>query len=152
MRLGIASCVAAALASSGAAAAPAPPREVSALADQFFGTIKAGHAADAFRSALIGLGDSMGDEALRTASKKAADGLGGIGPISGWTPLRTTYISPDLIDQTYELKGSVIPMFFRFAIYNPGTSWRIVDIRYAPYADAEKGGYFGPAPGGAAAP
>lgn len=120
-----------ALSASSLARAEAPaavPSEIQEMADQFFAAVKDGHAADAFRSALVGLGAVVDEKSLKSAADNAEDRLRKLGPVVDWTPIRTKAIAPTFIEETYMLRCWLAPMFFRIDFYNSGARWKIVNI------------------------
>ncbi len=122
-------------------ATAAAPREVQALADQFFAMIKDGHAGDAFRSAMVGLGAAMGDGNTKAISTNTEESIRKLGGVVDWKLLRTRTVTPDLVEQVYLLRCGLAPEIFRIFFYTSGARWRMVDIRMGTPDEAARGGY-----------
>ncbi len=127
--------------------APAPPpADVHALADQFFTEVKDGHAADAFRSAMVGYAPVIDEKSVNTAGTRVEEQLRRFGPVIDWSLISTTTVAPAYVEQVYMVRCALAPMFFRLNFYTAGSKWRIIDIVFN--TNAEQAGYR-PPPAGA---
>jgi hypothetical protein len=117
------------------------PTEVTALSERFFTMLKGGSATDAMHFAFKDVEAAMGSAAIDATASQVSAGLKTFGGVIDWSPAGTSYLTPNLIQQIYFVRCQNLPLFFTIQFYNPGSGWRVIDMKFTTYNEGKAAGY-----------
>ncbi|MDP3853530.1 hypothetical protein [Phenylobacterium sp.] len=119
-----------------AAAIAAPAAVVStasspdAPVELFFGKLKAGDAAEAYRAIWAGTLIDRKPGAVQVMSDQTAMVIKYFGPIVGWELLHEGPASPHFRERCYILRTEGGPVFFKFQLYDNGAKWVVTKLTF----------------------
>jgi len=124
-------------------------QEIAELSSGFFNELKAGRISEAMHSALKSSERVLGTQAIDNVASGTTALLRSTGNIKDWSIYNTNVIADGLIEETYYVRCTIVPLFATLQFYKTDGGWHIIDVRLNTLLLAREAGYV---PSGTVAP